>query len=122
MEEKIFQKQLRKGELESLVVDGGGDSTTRNFTSQDLKDIFILEKTSCDTYDILSGNGVVSKNASGRVPLEQLHAECVGGYRCTRPSSGGELAGSGMGGEAGTEDTCLAASLRSCAPSVSFVM
>lgn len=122
MEEKILQKQLRKGELESLVVDDGGDSTTRNFDSQDLKDIFILEKTSCDTYDILSGGGLISKNASSRVALEQLHSECVGGYRCTRPDRGGELAGGGFGGEAGTEDACLAASLRTCAPSVSFLM
>jgi SNF2 family DNA or RNA helicase len=37
MEEKILQKQLRKGELEKLVVDDGGDSTRRNFSSTDLK-------------------------------------------------------------------------------------
>ena len=55
MEEKIFQKQLRKGELESLVIDNGADSTTRNFDSSDLKDIFTLERTACDTFDVLSG-------------------------------------------------------------------
>ncbi len=37
MEGKILQKPLRKGELEKLVVDDGGDSTRRNFSSTDLK-------------------------------------------------------------------------------------
>jgi DNA repair and recombination RAD54-like protein len=81
MEEKILQKQLRKGELESLVVDGG-ESSVRNFDSSDLKRIFILEKTSSDTFDVLTANGLASKNASGRVPLEQLHSQRVGGFRC----------------------------------------
>ena len=122
MEEKIFQKQLRKGELESLIVDGGGESTARNFSADDLKSIFILEKTSCETYDVLAGNGLVSKNASSRVPLEQLHSAYVGGFRCTRPGPGGELTRGGIGGEAGSDDECLAVSLLASSPAVSFIM
>ena len=121
MEEKIFQKQLRKGELEKLVVDDAGDSTKRNFNSTDLKDIFILEKTCCETYDVLaSNNGVVSKSASSRVLIEQLHSQIVGGYRCTRPRNNA-LVGGGIGGEAGSEDPHLAASVLS-PNSVSFIM
>ena len=122
MEEKIFQKQLRKGELESLVIDDGGDKTTRNFDSSDLKDIFILERTACESFDVLAGNGVVSKNQSARVPLDQLHEMCVAGYRCTRPGSNGVLGSGGVGGEAGAEDACLAQSVTACAPVVSFIM
>jgi len=105
-------------------VDDGGDTTQRNFSSNDLKnDLFVLtDKTCCETYDVLAGNGLVSKNASGRVPIEQLHSTRHGGYRCTRPGSDGELATGGVGGDAGTQDPCLADSVRASAPAVSFVM
>ena len=126
MEEKILQKQLRKAEFESLVVDQGDENTTRNFTSGDLKNIFILENTCCETYDVLSGNAagnvLVSKNASGRTELEKLHSEFVGGYRCTRPGQQGELSPGGLGGDAGKEDACLADSIQASAPVVSFLM
>ncbi|EKX49058.1 hypothetical protein GUITHDRAFT_52900, partial [Guillardia theta CCMP2712] len=54
IEERIFQKQIRKGELESLIMDDVGDAN-RHFDQGDLKDIFIFsENTSCDTYDLLA--------------------------------------------------------------------
>jgi len=151
MEEKIFQKQLRKGELESLVIDNGADSTTRNFDSSDLKDIFTLEKTACDTFDVLSGihlpsysisvpnktpksisihmscvntgNGIISKNLSGRMPLENLQQLRVASYRCTRPELDGKLSFSvSTPHDLSSQDECLALSIRACASVVSFLM
>lgn len=121
MEEKIIQRQLRKGELEQLVVDDGGDSTKRNFNSADLKDIFILEKTCCETYDVLACNdGLVTKSASSRVSIDALHCQRVGGYRCTRPQHQALVEGP-EGGEAGREDPQLSAAVQS-STSVSFIM
>ena len=85
------------------------------------QEIFILEKTCCETYDVLaSNNGLVAKAASSRIAIEALHAQALGGYRCTRPLNRLLVDGPG-GGEAGSQDPPLAAAVLASS-SVSFIM
>lgn len=52
IEEKIFQRQIMKGEVAALV-SNTGDGDSRSFTSKELKELFILHETRCHTFDIM---------------------------------------------------------------------
>lgn len=53
IDEKIFQRQLMKSNLSELFIDDNLDSTLDIFTYDDLKDLFSLPQTTCNTHDLL---------------------------------------------------------------------
>ena len=104
IEERIFQKQIRKGELESLIMDDVGDAN-RHFDQGDLKDIFIFsENTSCDTYDLLAPTLGKPDESGGQVK--------IAGYAC--------LSGSWI--DASDRDQCYQEATDSVNGNVSFVL
>lgn len=57
IEEKMFQRQILKEEVSKAVVDtaGGGDGGNRNFTRQDIKELFVLgrhDEEVCACYSV----------------------------------------------------------------------
>lgn len=60
IEEKIYQRQIVKGEAAAAVgSSGGGVSGGRHFSQEDLKELFTLrEDTKCDTFDLLSRSSI----------------------------------------------------------------
>eukprot|EP00960_Hanusia_phi_P041972 755246-Hanusia_phi.AAC.2 len=104
IEERIFQKQIRKGELESLIIDDAGDAN-RHFDQGDLKDIFVFsESTTCDTYDLLAPTLGKPDESDGQVK--------IAGYTC--------LIGSGT--SIHEMDQCCQEASNSLDGTVSFVL
>lgn len=61
IEEKIFQRQIMKGEVAALV-SKSGDGESRCFTAKELKELFVLHETNCHTFDIMGSE----ENAVGK--------------------------------------------------------
>lgn len=61
IDEKIFQRQLMKGTLSDMFLDDKSESSLNIFDFEDLKDLFNIADTNCNTHDLIecpcSGEG-----------------------------------------------------------------
>lgn len=61
IDEKIFQRQLMKGTLSDMFLDDKSESSLNIFDFEDLKDLFNVADTNCNTHDLIecpcSGEG-----------------------------------------------------------------
>ncbi|QWU88916.1 hypothetical protein CA3LBN_003224 [Candidozyma haemuli] len=61
IDEKIFQRQLMKGTLSDMFLDDKSESSSNIFDFEDLKDLFNVADTNCNTHDLIecpcSGEG-----------------------------------------------------------------
>ncbi|KAL6765798.1 SNF2 family N-terminal domain-containing protein [Haematococcus lacustris] len=75
LEEKIFQRQIMKGDLASATIaSGDGPAAGRHFTQEELRRLFTLSlNTECETRDLLAGHGGASQAAVRWVDLAGLH-------------------------------------------------
>lgn len=53
IDEKIFQRQLMKNNLSDMFLDDKTESTLNVFDYEDLKDLFTIADTNCNTHDLL---------------------------------------------------------------------
>lgn len=53
IDEKIFQRQLMKNNLSDMFLDDNVESTLNVFDFQDLRDLFTVADTNCNTHDLL---------------------------------------------------------------------
>mmetsp|Transcript_26300 Transcript_26300/g.43079 ORF Transcript_26300/g.43079 Transcript_26300/m.43079 type:complete len:716 (+) Transcript_26300:238-2385(+) len=73
LEEKIYQRQITKQSLSSVVIDENSDAE-RNFSADDMRELFVLEEnTNSDTHDRIACSCPTSKRK--REVLESMEAE-----------------------------------------------
>lgn len=53
IDEKIFQRQLMKGTLSDMFLDDKSESSLNIFDFEDLKDLFNVNDTNCNTHDLI---------------------------------------------------------------------
>ncbi|EDR29108.1 DNA repair and recombination protein RAD54B, putative [Entamoeba dispar SAW760] len=53
VEEKMYQRQIKKLELAGKVVEGGDDNDESTFDDKQLKELCIYKDTACETHDLL---------------------------------------------------------------------
>ena len=64
IDEKIFQRQLRKQEVAESVVDEKAD-ISRKFTGEDLMALFVYRESTCETYDLMHSLQPASSSSTG---------------------------------------------------------
>lgn len=72
IDEKIFQRQLMKSNLSDLFLDDKADSTLDVFDYEDLRDLFTIGDTNCNTHDLLDCD---CAGTGDDVSLSQIEAE-----------------------------------------------
>ena len=81
IDEKIYQRQLRKNELSFSVMQKGGSSTAgdgglRNFDAKSLKDIFSYrDVTRCETRDVLRKDRTAEEREELEMSLGEFHTD-----------------------------------------------
>lgn len=72
IDEKIFQRQLMKNNLSDMFIDDKTDSTLNVFDYADLKDLFTIADTNCNTHDLLDCqcDGVGELVSLQEIPLD----------------------------------------------------